>query len=267
MGISCIIPTRDRRELVMAAIASVRAQDLAVEIVVVDDGSIDDTVARVRDCFPEVSLTRLGGEGPGAARNAGVAAATNDLLMFLDSDDLWLPGHARALQETMGRGFAVAYGVTRNRNAVHGGEFCLPGAGEAVEGDCFHALLRWCFLVPSALAMTRQAFVAAGGFGPGLLGEDWAFFLRLAARLPFGFAGSAPISERRLHRGSLCAMVDRRTILASVRRLGAASRADLAYGHLAVQRFEEMEQWVLRSEENWTTVQEWYTALRRDNMI
>lgn len=267
MGISCIIPTRDRRELLMAAIASVRAQDLAIEIVVVDDDSVDDTIVTVRDCYPDVMLVRLSGNGPGAARNAGVSAAANDLLMFLDSDDLWLPGHARALQDTIELGFSVAYGVTRNRNVVHGGEFCLPVNGEAVEGDCFHALLRWCFLVPSAVAMTRDAFMTVGGFGPGRLGEDWVFFLRLAARFPFGFAGSKPITERLLHHGSLCAMVDRRTILASVRRLGAASRADQLGGHLAVQRFEEMEQWVLRSEENWTTVQEWYTALCRDGMI
>lgn len=267
MGVSCIIPTRDRRDLVLLAIASVRDQDLPVEIVVVDDGSVDDTAASVHDRYPEVTVLRLGGEGPGAARNAGVVAASNDLLMFLDSDDLWLPGHARALLETMERGFRVAYGVTRNHNMVHGGAFCLPEPGQAVEGDCFHALLRWCFLVPSAVAMTREAFTAAGGFGPGQLCEDWVFFLRLAARFPFGFAGLTPISERRLHQGSLCAMVDRRTILDSVRRLGAASRKDQLGGQLAGQRFEEMEQWVLRSEENWTTVQEWYTALCRDNMI
>ncbi len=267
MGVSCIIPTRNRRELVFAAIASAQAQDLAVEIVVVDDGSTDGTVELVRACFPEITLVRLGGDGPGLARNAGVAAATHDLLMFLDSDDIWLPGHVRALRETMERGFVVAYGVTRNRNKVHGGEFRLPGAGEAVEGDCRHALRRWCFLVPSAMAVTREAFLTVGGFGPGLLGEDWAFFLRLAARFPFGFAGNAPITERLLHEGSLCAMVDRRAILAAVRQLGAASRADQLGGHLAVRRFEEMEQWLLQNEETWTTVQEWYTALRRDNML
>ena len=266
MRISCVIPTKNRPEMTCRAISSVLAQDTPVrEIIVVDDGSTDHTVALVAARFPEVRLLERSGLGPGFARNAGVAEACGEVVMFLDSDDVWLPGHVAGLMRTLARGYAVAYGVTRNSDQVGGGEFCLPEPGTGVEGYCLAGLARWCFLVPSALAVETRAFAAAGGFGGGELGEDWSFFLRLARLFPFGFCGEEPITLRYLHQGSLCngATGERlETLLASV----SLALAEAGAASEEVSRFRALADWT-RQQGDWQTVQQWYLSLKQEELL
>ncbi len=266
MLISCVIPTRNRPEMTCRAIASVAAQDTPVsEIIVVDDGSTDHTAALVATRFPEVRLLKRLGLGPGLARNAGVAESCGEVVMFLDSDDIWLEGHVARLVHTLARGYPVAYGVTRNSDQIGGGEFLIPESGAAVEGQCFAALSRWCFLVPSALAVEKEAFAAVGGFGAGDLGEDWSFFIRLAQRYSFGFCGEEPISLRHLHAGSLCNCADGErleSLLASVSLALAETEAlpeDL-------NRFQALADWT-RRQGDWQTIQQWYLSLKQEELI
>ena len=78
--------------MVLQAIQSILDQRLpGLEIIVVDDGSTDNTFSEVDNRYPEVILIRLDGIGPGQARNVGVNASGREIIMFLDSDDLWLP--------------------------------------------------------------------------------------------------------------------------------------------------------------------------------
>jgi glycosyltransferase involved in cell wall biosynthesis len=89
--VSIIIPTRNREALLPATISSVRAQDyIDWEIVLVDDGSTDDTEALVRGLVPPERLQYIRGQGLGAqgARNLGMAHCHGEFLQFLDSDDL-----------------------------------------------------------------------------------------------------------------------------------------------------------------------------------
>ncbi|MFH7319310.1 glycosyltransferase family 2 protein [Desulfurivibrio sp. D14AmB] len=280
-GYSCIIPTRDRRAMVQEAVATVLAQERpAAEIIVVDDGSRDDTMARLAARFPQIRLVRLDGRGPGPARNAGVAAASAEVLMFLDSDDHWRPDHAGRLLAVLERGFAVAYGPTHNIDQVSGGEFAIPAPGEEIEGDCFAALLRWCFLVPSSVAVTRAAFHRCGGFSSGELGEDWVFFLKLAGIYPFGFAAGPPLTTRRLHRESLCRLVDPDRLIAGLRHLETLFDPEsdvgrpllppeLARRRQARERFAALARWTeaRAGAAGWASIQEWYLALRREKMV
>lgn len=88
--VSVIIPTYDRASLIGDAIASVRAQgDDRYEIVVADDGSTDGTADVVRAAGANVVYVPLSHHGVSAARNAGIAAASGELIAFLDSDDVW----------------------------------------------------------------------------------------------------------------------------------------------------------------------------------
>ena len=74
LKISCVIPTKNRCHMTLEAIESVmRQQFFRVEIIVVDDGSTDATLAEVNTLFPDIITMRLHGVGPGRARNAGVA--------------------------------------------------------------------------------------------------------------------------------------------------------------------------------------------------
>jgi len=266
MRISCVIPTRNRPEMSCRAIASVVAQDTPVrEIIVVDDGSTDNTATLVAARFSEARLLQRSGLGPGLARNAGVAEACGDVVMFLDSDDVWLPGHVASLVRTLARGYSVAYGVTKNYDQLGGGEFCIPEPGMAVEGHCLAALARWCFLLPSAMAVKTEAFAAVGGFGGGELGEDWSFFIRLARRFPFGFCGEEPITLRHLHHGSLCNCADGErleTLLASVSLALAEAEASLEER----DRFQALADWT-RQQGDWQTIQQWYISLKQEALI
>lgn len=89
--VSVVIPTHNRSALVSRAIASVlRAIDPGDEVIVVDDGSTDDTPGVLASFGARIRVLRIPNSGPGAARNHGIRAATRPLVAFLDSDDEWL---------------------------------------------------------------------------------------------------------------------------------------------------------------------------------
>ena len=109
-SISVVIPTFNRAELVTEAIASVLAQEMAdFELILVDDGSTDDTVDRVAMVDDErVRLVRQSNQGVCSARNAGIAVATSDFITFLDSDDIASEGWLRYFVEARRRGADLA---------------------------------------------------------------------------------------------------------------------------------------------------------------
>ena len=93
--VSVVIPTWNRAALLGDALDSVFAQNYApVQVIVVDDGSTDDTRSLAAR-YPGVEYYRQEHAGSAAARNRGVAHARGDYIAFLDSDDVWLPGKLR----------------------------------------------------------------------------------------------------------------------------------------------------------------------------
>src|SRR5919197_6284187 len=122
--VSVVIPTHDRGRVVVEAIESALAQrHRHLEVIVVDDGSTDDTaerVARLRD--RRVRLLRRPHAGVSAARNAGIAVATGDLVAFLDSDDLWKPDKVEAEIAVLAR-YPSAGGVFSDLEKLDGPTF------------------------------------------------------------------------------------------------------------------------------------------------
>jgi glycosyltransferase involved in cell wall biosynthesis len=93
---SVIIPTYNRGWLLVDALESVFAQGVAgVQVIVVDDGSTDDTASRVAAYGDRVEYVRQENRGSASARNAGLRRAAGRFITFLDSDDIWLPGKLR----------------------------------------------------------------------------------------------------------------------------------------------------------------------------
>jgi len=87
-----IIPTYNRVEILDSAIQSVLSQSFQdYEILIVDDGSTDDTADAVRQYGEKIRYIYQENQGPGAARNKGISVATGEYVVFLDSDDLWFP--------------------------------------------------------------------------------------------------------------------------------------------------------------------------------
>jgi len=104
--LSVVIPTWNRAHIVCEAIESALSQRIGqVEVIVVDDGSTDNTVDVLAKSYgSRIRLLRLPRRrGPGAARNAGIGLATGKLIAFLDSDDLWLPGKLDAELDVLER--------------------------------------------------------------------------------------------------------------------------------------------------------------------
>jgi len=131
-SIAVIIPVRNGAAFIEETLASIWAQLYTpLEIIVVDDGSTDGTVAKVRAVQGKpIRLLELAGVGPAGARNAGIRASSSDLVAFLDSDDLWVNGAlhklVRALAERPDAG--LAQGMIRNFSEV------LPGNRRFVTG-------------------------------------------------------------------------------------------------------------------------------------
>src|SRR5262245_57535681 len=90
--VSVIIPAYNAGRTISAALQSVFAQTFRdFEVIVVDDGSTDDTAARVAEWSKAIHYVRQRNRGPAHARNEGVARAKGRLIAFLDADDIWFP--------------------------------------------------------------------------------------------------------------------------------------------------------------------------------
>ena len=181
-SVSVVIPCFNQARYLPAAVASVRAQHCggSVDCLVVDDGSTDETAAVASRL--DVTVIRQGNAGVSAARNAGLAAARADLVVFLDADDELLPD---AIDAEL-----VALDAHPDAAAVVGR--CLPidAEGRAVAceyqdvdaGNLYREWLPRNFVwTPGAALFRRAPLEAIGGF-PIPLGPaaDYAVYLRLA---------------------------------------------------------------------------------------
>ncbi|MFT4519070.1 MAG: glycosyltransferase involved in cell wall biosynthesis [Halioglobus sp.] len=91
--VSVIIPVYNSARYICRALDSVLAQNMpGLQIIVVDDGSTDNSATLVSQYAASVTLLRQGNRGPAAARNWGVEQSRGEFLMFLDADDLWPEG-------------------------------------------------------------------------------------------------------------------------------------------------------------------------------
>lgn len=181
--VSVVVPTRNRQELLVTAVASILQQSLSdLEVWVIDDGSdppVDlETLMPARD--QRVHLVRLDPPmGAAAARNKGVERATAPYLAFLDDDDEWFPDK---LQEQL-----TALSEADDRTgAVFSGYEAWDESGllytyiPRVEEDLTIALLKEPVTGPPMVLMRTEMFRALGGFDVSLERyEDWDLWLRL----------------------------------------------------------------------------------------
>ena len=191
--VSTIIATYNRAGLVCEAIESALAQTYpALEILVVDDGSEDDTRDRIARRFGgpggerdrRVRVLHQDNAGPSVARNLGVAQARGELIAFLDSDDAWAPGKIERQVILLQREPGLAYAYTRcgemePDGARTGRIYGRTGAGHT--GWNFPAVLQGSPVILPALMLWRRVFERIGGFDTRIdIGEDTSFLLRLA---------------------------------------------------------------------------------------
>jgi glycosyltransferase involved in cell wall biosynthesis len=183
--ISVVIPCYNQARFLGEAIASVREQTVGnAEIIVVDDGSTDDTVAVARREGAQCVSQR--NQGQGAARNEGLRHVTREFVVFLDSDDRLLPNAfetaLRHLRRHPGRAFVTGRCVVFDDAGVYTDIRYAP----LVERDHYLSLLESNFIWMPACAMFRTGIVReVGGFKTWVTGaEDYDLYLRIARRHP-----------------------------------------------------------------------------------
>lgn len=220
--VTVVIPSFNASAYLAATIESALAQSLPpLEVLVVDDGSTDDSPAIAESFGSAVQLFREQNAGVSAARNVGIAAARGEYLLFLDADDLLHPGALSTLCSAVGRvdeAVAVQMGYASfDTDPNQPTRIAAP-----TETAFFPALIRGNIGVVHTWLLPRSTVQAIGGFDPGTrIYQFWHFLAKVALTgIPMrsvDFIGAYY-----------------RIVPASMIR-GAAPQA-VARGHLAVER-------------------------------
>lgn len=185
MHISVVIPTFNRSELVIRAIDSVLHQSRpADEIIVIDDGSTDDTVSVLKSRYGNqinLIVTQMN-SGVSAARNVGISNSYGDWIALLDSDDSWLESKLAAQEAAL---------KNRTEPLCHTDEIWIRN-GTRVNpmrkhgkygGEIFNHCLPLCAISPSSALIRRELLESVGGFDESLPAcEDYDLWLRICAQ-------------------------------------------------------------------------------------
>jgi glycosyltransferase involved in cell wall biosynthesis len=219
LPVAVVIPAYNRARHVASAIESVLAQTRPpAEIIVVDDGSTDDTAAVAQSCGANV--LRQSNAGVSAARNAGVRIAKSPWIAFLDSDDLWaankLEVQWEALEACPGTGMVFSdfsyfddatgetMGTTKLLREAHYADVVRKRIGSAAflcePNSLGRALVQGLFTSVETMIVRRDLLLSLGIFDTDLRSaEDWELFLRLAVATTASVVEMPLVYARRMH--------------------------------------------------------------------
>jgi glycosyltransferase involved in cell wall biosynthesis len=180
--VSVIIPAYNSGGLVRASIdAALNQRGVRFEVIVVDDGSTDDTVGIVESYGDAVRCIRQRNQGAYVARNNAAAAARGEWLAFLDADDLWVPDKLVRQLQLGDPEVGLIYSNYRHLDTSNRVTGCASDAAELVQGKIFDHLLVDNFIGMSTVLMRRRIFDELGGFATDISGcADWDMWLRYA---------------------------------------------------------------------------------------
>ena len=208
-AVTVVIPTYDRARYLGEAIRSVLDQVFTdFEVIVVDDGSADDTagmVHAIRDA--RLQYLRRPHRGIGAALNAGLRGARGRYVARLDSDDVWLPEMLETLVPVLDARPEVGVAYARGQAMDQQGRRLpqLQGLPERFPGESLRSLLYDDCTCNVALLARRVCFDRVGGYDEALIAnEDWDMWLRVARYWRFAFVDRV-LARIRWHDGNLTA--------------------------------------------------------------
>jgi glycosyltransferase involved in cell wall biosynthesis len=203
--VSVIIPAHNAARFVTETVESVLNQKHRdLEVIVVDDGSTDETAEVLRAFGDRIVLRSQPNGGVARARNEGARVATGEWLAFLDADDLWLPDK---LERQLGLADPSTSWIYSDRfnfgNCVD-----IPEVQSEItamhEGDVFTALLtEGNFISSSTVIVRKEIFDRVGGYCENLRGtEDWDLWIRVSERDPIRFC-PRQLLRYRIHSGGI----------------------------------------------------------------
>ncbi len=216
--VSVVIPVYNGERYLASALGSVFKQDYRpFEVIVVDDGSVDDT-ARIARSFQEIRYIYQSNQGTAAARNAGVAAARGGIIAFLDADDVWAPNKLRVQIDYLLKHPEVGYVLARTKNFLESGIDFPAWLTEELFTTEHPAL-------PSALVVHKSVFYEVGEFDRSYtVAEDMDWFVRANDAGVQGFLVPDTLVHKRIHDSNLSSQtqLNREAVLkitrASIRR-------------------------------------------------
>jgi hypothetical protein len=224
VDVSVIVPTFNRAHLISETLDSILAQTHApADVIVVDDGSTDDTAAVVGRYGPRIRYRRVesgasGNIGPSAARNVGVSMAASPWIAFCDSDDLWLPTKLERQLRVHALCPAIEFSYTdsvffESGRWQHSSLFARAPAGFweparrvvedtvwVYESSFYERAVRYQPALVSTLLMTKRRFQELGGYDERFskgLSEDLEFALRSLGAPPIGVLAEPLVGIRR----------------------------------------------------------------------
>jgi GT2 family glycosyltransferase len=211
---SVIVPTYNRSMLLQHTLASIQKQSFYdYEVIVVDDGSTDGTLAQLASREGAVHVLEQDHQGPGAARNLGMRHATGEYLAFLDSDDMWFPWtlqtYAKVIEQTKGPAFLAGKPLCFTEPAE------LDHAREQPTeylsfGDYLASGDEWRWWGVSSFVIRREAASACGGFTEkNMNGEDADLALKLGTAPGFVQITTPATFGYREHASNVTANLDK----------------------------------------------------------
>jgi len=236
--VSVIIPAYNTGRYLPETLESVFAQSYDnFEVIVIDDGSVDDTRDQVRAFGSRLTLLERAHEGIGPARNAGLARATGEFVAFLDSDDLWVPDTLRTQVEVARRhpesGLVACDGIQFDDDRVLRAHLLdsqlrsrLERASEGVLSDFMYDSFCAASLIacPAQALITRRAIDVVGDACATPNGvQDYDYYLRIARSFPVTFH-SASLARWRYRSDSMSGVAPTRNFRWSVLALAALER-------------------------------------------
>ena len=245
--VSVIIPTFNCARFLPQTLESVLAQTYrAFEVIVVNDGSTDNTEEVIRPYRQAIVYLSIPNKGASAARNAGLRLCNGELIAFLDADDLW---HVEKLEEQValmdmhpdiavsytnftffGRPFPDPTGFEErgaallrySREAIGSSRYAITSRSLLKD-----FLIHQAFPKPSIIMIRRQCFERVGGFDESLaICEDTQMCLRLAKYYKFGYVDRCLV-QRRVRTDTLSSAAD-----------------DRRYATVHIQMLENLEKWI-----------------------
>jgi glycosyltransferase involved in cell wall biosynthesis len=203
IAFTIVIPTYNRRDLLQRTLATVLAQEIPVQIIVVDDGSTDGTLETLKALAGKVKVLTQPNLGPGAARNRGIEAAEGEYIAFLDSDDLFFPWTLAIYQQAIEQNDRPSF--VAGKPIVFRDETELKSIQSAPLrcekfADYYSAGDKWRWFSASSFVMRTDALRAAGGFtSEPINGEDIDLVMRIGASPGFVQVQTPPTFAYREH--------------------------------------------------------------------
>lgn len=203
--ISVVVPVYNRASFLKEALESVFAQTLPpLEVIVIDDGSTDETRNLCQNQFPKIRYFYQENKGVSAARNLGVRNAQGEWFAFLDSDDLWDPRKIEVQWKYIENNPEVRIFQTEEI-WIRNGRRVNPKKKHAKKsGWIFEDCIPLCIVSPSAVAIHREVFDKVGLFDEELPAcEDYDLWLRVALHYPIETLSEALTIKRGGHADQL----------------------------------------------------------------